>query len=289
MKRQYLMMAVLAAALVLPAVPAGADNVIYNGSDFWWTRGDGSTFSDFNQEPIPAGFFCGKSAPFTGRIVYQGVPLNTIGGKLGKVDTIVQRLDDATFNKNGVAATRIQMRALHLESVAPLKTACGKFNVVVRLEGEQPVTRMRIQRHSEDGGRFIAPIAVNVRMSFVPVSGKVREPLEITRSIRFQPVVIPWAFRSDDAKSFSRAGIFLVDTDVDGRPDTYLPGSSNFVAGMGSSQNKYETTPTLRRDDTYDEDGYIGWSHEAPAHVHTTAPPPSEPTEPTYPTGESFY
>lgn len=274
MKRQYLLMAVLAAVLALPAVPAGADDVIYNGSDFWWTRGDGSTFSDFNLEPIPAGFFCGKSAPFTGRIVYQGVPLDTAGGKLGKVDTIVQRLDDAAFNKNGFASTRLQMRALHLESVAPVKTACGKYNVVVRLDGEQPVTRMRILRRSEDGGRFIAPIAVNVRMSFVPVSGKVREPLEITRSIRFQPVVIPWAFRTNDAKSFSRAGIFLVDTDVDGRPDTFLPGTSNFIAGVPSSQGK--ALQQAQFDDTFDEDGYAGWSHQAPTHVHTTAPPPEE-------------
>jgi hypothetical protein len=268
MKRQYLMMAVLAAALVLPAVPAAADNVIYNGSDFWWTQGDGSTFSDFSQEPIPAGFFCSKSASFTGRIAYQGVPLNTVGGKLGKVDTIVQRMDDAVFNKSGVATTRIQMRALHLESIAPIKTACGKFNVVVSLEGEQPVTRMRIQRQSEDGGRFIAPVAVNVKMSFVPVSGKVREPLEITRSIRFQPSVIPWAFRSNEAKSFSRSGIFLVDTDVDGRPDTYLPGTSNFVAGLGSSQNKWVR-------DNVD----VIWDHVDPIHEHaTTTPPPTDPT-----------
>ena len=262
MKRQYLMMAVLAAALLLPAIPASADNVIYNGSDFWWTQGDGSTFSDFSLEPIPAGFFCGKSAPFTGRIAYQGVPLNTVGGKLGKVDTIVQRMDDATFNKNGVATTRIQMRALHLESIAPLKTACGKFNVVVSLEGEQPVTRMRILRQSAEGGRFIAPIAVNVKMSFVPVSGKVREPLEITRSIRFQPVQIPWTIRSNDAKAFSRSGVFLVDTDIDGRPDTFVPGTSNFAAGRPGSQDKVYLYPTISDDFVY--------NHKEPQHVHTT-------------------
>jgi hypothetical protein len=140
----------------------------------------------------------------------------------------------------------------------------------VSLDGEQPVTRMRIQRQSEDGGRFIAPIAVNVKMSFVPVSGKVREPLEITRSIRFNPSVIPWQFRSNEAKSFSRSGIFLVDTDVDGRPDTYLPGTSNFVAGLGSSQNKWV------RDDV---DVISVWDHEDPIHEHaTTTPPPIDPT-----------
>jgi hypothetical protein len=243
-------------ALVLAASPAmAADNVIFNGSDLWVTPADGSTFADFSQEPIPAGFFCSKSAPFTGRITFKGLPLATSEGSLGKVDTIVQRLDDAAFNKRGIATTRIQMRALLLESIAPVKTACGSFRVKVQLEGAQPITRMRIERQSEDGGRFSAPIAVNVRMSFLPVSGKAHERLEVTRNIRFRPSPIPWSLHTGDSRGLEKAGVLLVDTDGDGRPDTYLPGTSNFAAGVRAPGDK----------------SCVSWDHQAPTHTHSTS------------------
>jgi len=111
-------------AFALAAAPALAlDSTIYNGIDLWTTRGDGATFADFATNPIPAGFFCAKSAAFSGRIPMQGVPLATgVPGVLGKTDTIVQRLDDAVFNKKGVAFTRLQVRAMTFMSIAPVKT-----------------------------------------------------------------------------------------------------------------------------------------------------------------------
>src|SRR4029079_13519646 len=117
------------ALLALAALPAAAaDRVIYNGVDLWNTPGGGTTFANFARNPIPAGFFCEKSEPFSGRIVFRGVPVATgTPGALGKTDTIVQRLDDAVFNKNGVAGTRVQVRAMTFESVAPVATACGPF------------------------------------------------------------------------------------------------------------------------------------------------------------------
>lgn len=252
------MMCLLAMALAVGPVLA-ADNVIFNGSDFWVTPADGGTFADFTQEPIPAGFFCSKSAPFTGRITFKGVPLTTAEGPLGRIDTIVQRLDDAHFNKRGVATTRIQMRALLLESIAPVKTACGSFRVKVRLEGVQPITRMRIERQSEDGGLFTSSLAVNVRMSFLPVSGRTNERLEVTRNIRFRPSVIPWSIRNGDTGGFEKTGVLLVDTDGDGRPDTYLPGTSNFAAGARRSGNKECDT----------------FSHQDPYHRHLQVSDPS--------------
>src|SRR5262245_16632259 len=83
------------ASVVLIAAPAfAADRVIANGIDLWTTRGDGSTFADFSIESLPAGFFCSKSAPFTGQVVLRGVPIATgQPGVLGTTDTIVQRLD----------------------------------------------------------------------------------------------------------------------------------------------------------------------------------------------------
>ncbi|HEY9420289.1 MAG TPA: hypothetical protein VIW92_02655, partial [Thermoanaerobaculia bacterium] len=105
-----------------------ADRVIQNGIDAFSTPGDGSTFVDFAKKPIPAGFFCPGSAPFTGKVAFKGEPIVTgTPGALGTTDTIVQRLDDAAFNKRGVARTRVQFRALSLKSLAPLATECGKF------------------------------------------------------------------------------------------------------------------------------------------------------------------
>ncbi|HEX4963971.1 MAG TPA: hypothetical protein VF173_24305 [Thermoanaerobaculia bacterium] len=221
-------------ALALVAAPALAlDSTIYNGIDLWTTRGDGSTFADFAAHPIPAGFFCAKSAAFTGRIPMQGVPLATsVPGVLGRTDTIVQRLDDAVFNRKGVASTRLQVRALNFVSIAPVQTACGAFNASLMLDGEQPITRMQIVRENAQGGHFSAPISVNVKISFTPVGRAVTESLEIRKMVRFPPLPNQrWS--SLPAQSYPQLkGFVLVDTDGDHVPDTYLPGISNFGVGQ---------------------------------------------------------
>lgn len=232
------------ALLLLIALPvAAADRVVQNGIDLWVTPGDGRTYIDFATIPLPAGFFCFKSAPFTERIVFQGVPVATgEAGVLGKTDTIVQRLDEAVFDKNGVARTRIQVRALHFESVKPVQTACGAFNVEVRLAGEQPVTNMRIVRDSAKGGRFFAPIAVNGKVVFTPAAGGSSEILEITRNVRFPADQgIAWADRYPTKPGILGAGFVQVDTDNDRRPDTYLPGiTANFAAGISSRPGAHD-------------------------------------------------
>jgi len=219
---------------VLVAVPAlAADRVIYNGIDLWRTVSNGQTYADFAKTPIPAGFFCFKSEPFSGRIPFRGVPVATsVPGALGATDTIVQRLDDAVFNRMGVAQTRLQVRAMNFEGLAPVKTACGDFVAKLSLDGEQPVTTMRIIRENAKGGRFLAPISVNVKISFAPVGRPATEPLEIRKEVRFPPLPNQrWV--SLGAQSQSKAlGFVLVDTDGDRAPDTYLPGTSNFGVGI---------------------------------------------------------
>jgi hypothetical protein len=231
-------------ALVVLSLPVlAADRTIYNGSDLWMTKGDGSTFADFSKEPLPAGFFCSKSETFTGRIVMKGIPIATGQPKvLGNTDTIVQRLDNAVFNKHGVAVTRIQIRAMQFQSVAPVQTACGQFNAYVTLDGEQPITTMRIVRDNEKGGRFFAPIAVNVKISFKPVGRVTTEALELRKALRFPPAVnAQWsAARYTGAP---RESFVKVDTDGDGVPDTFLPGTSNFAAGRPSVPQKAVAQP----------------------------------------------
>lgn len=209
-----------------------ADQVIQNGIDAWVTTKDGSTFVDFAKTPLPAGFFCANSEPFTGRVAFQGEPVVTgTPGALGTTDTIVQRLDDAAFNKRGVAVTRVQFRALSLKSIAPIQTACGQYTATARLDGIQPITRMVITREDKDGGRFSAPLALNVKVSFQPVGRVTGEALEIPVEVRFPAIPLPW--RSKTVAPVP-AGFVLVDTDGDRVADTYLPGTSNFIAGQSS-------------------------------------------------------
>lgn len=208
-----------------------ADRVLQNGVDVWRTPADGSTFVDFAKTPIPAGFFCPGSAPFTDKVALRGEPIvtGTPGAFGGTADTIVQRLDDAVFNKQGVARTRIQFRALSLKSIAPIETECGKFTIFATLDGVQPITRMVITRESKTGGRFTAPLALNVKVRFEPVGQVTKEALEIPVTVRFPGTVkMPWHKATAPVPS----GFVLVDTDGDRVADTYLPGSSNFIAGM---------------------------------------------------------
>ena len=215
----------------LSASAFAADRVIQNGIDVWATSDDGSTFVNFAKTPIPAGFFCPGSAPFTGKVAFKGEPLVTgTPGALGATDTIVQRLDDAAFNKKGVAVTRIQARALSLKSLAPIETECGQFNVTASLDsGVQPITRMVITRENEKGGRFSAPLSLNVKVRFEPVGRVGGESLEIPVEVRFAASRnVPWQTKTAAPVP---AGFVLVDTDGDRVADTYLPGTSNFIAG----------------------------------------------------------
>jgi hypothetical protein len=239
MKRSFVCVLTLT---VLAALPAAAASVrsIQNGIDVWHTAGDGTTFVKFDKNPIPKGFFCAKSAAFTGRIVLQGRPLTTgTPGELGGADTIVQRLDDATFDGRGEATTRIQLKALQLESVAPIKTACGDFNVRVALNGTQPTTKMRIIKESETGGRFVAPLKVQYRVSFFPVAGAPTQRIELVRSFTLAPATNATWGAVEKGRAGSRQATLLVDTDGDQVPDTYLPKTSgNFQPGW---------TPALER------------------------------------------
>ena len=229
--RRFLVAALIVSSLAAPAF--AADRVIQNGIDAWVTMRAGATFVDFARNPIPAGFFCAGSAAFTGKVEFRGEPIATdIPGAFRNADTIVQRLDDAVFDRRGVATTRLQVRALSLKSVQPIQTSCGKFDLSVRLDGAQPTTRMRIVRENDNGGRFTAPLALNTKVSFTPVGRANGEVLELAVPVRFQATPnVPWSTR-DSAPLV--AGFVLVDTDGDRTPDTYLPGTSNFIAGKPS-------------------------------------------------------
>lgn len=242
------------ALLALVTVPLSAQ-IIEQGTDLWRTHGDGSTSASFALDPLPAGFFCAGSAPFAGKIAFRGVPVATEpAGVLKATDTVIHRLDDAEFDEYGVAVTRIQMAAMQFEGVERLRNECGTFRVGVELDGEQPITEMKVIREEDNGGRFVAPIHVNVNITFTPVDHG-GTTLQVSRQLRFGPAAnAVWSTRPE-LGSPSVSGEFQVDTDHDGLVDTLLPGTSRaFFAGstVGLDRSK---GPLHRRQGLSAQDG----------------------------------
>lgn len=237
--RNRTVLIMLVSSLLLGLAPLSADSVVQRGVDVFTTAGDGRTFYDFSQNPIPAGFFCERSKVFTGRVEFKGLPLATkVPEALWGADTVIERLDNAAFDDQGVAVTRLRFRALSLVSTAPVKTTCGAYHVYVSLAGKQRVTTMRIVRTQEGGGHFIAPLAVDVRMTFIPVKpARVKAPrkLELMAGFTFPAQSLPWSFRS--GVQAKKIGAAVVDTDGNLAPDTLVPGTSNFAAGRSPDRN----------------------------------------------------
>src|SRR6476661_4847127 len=178
------------AAVILALIagsPAFAGEVVHKGVDLWMTV-TGFAQTSFADEPIPAGFFCENSQPFTGKVTFKGAPLGVEpAGSLGSIDTVVRRLDDAKFDAKGEATTRIQLMALSLVSSKPIETSCGPYNVAVNLTGKQPLTTMRIFQSDAFGGTYTAPLALNVKAVFTPVNGDPKGRREFTRRIDLGP------------------------------------------------------------------------------------------------------
>lgn len=261
--------------LGLLAVPAMAGSgVIDNGIDIWYTPGDGTSWENFESDPIPADFFCSGSEAFTGQIVWKGAPLVTSPpDALGSADTIIRRLDDAVFDRQGVAETRIQFAALSLVSVQPIRTSCGFFDARATLAaGEQPVTNMRIVRDRKGGGYFEAPLALQARLSFTPVQRRSSRRLEIVRTVTFLPEgEFLWSRQPREGDALKLKGFVLVDTDGDRQADTFIPGTS---------RNFFPNGPAARSLQTPDKavTGCQGGCHAGDTSCHCSGPVPSETT-----------
>lgn len=178
MRRSGLVL-VLCTLLAMAALPAGAAQKpvdrVPAGLDYWQTLSFGATAYSFARDPLPAGFFCAGSAPFTGQVLFEGVPLRTDpAGILGTTDTVIERLDDAVFNAKGVATSRLRARALNLRGTEPVKTACGSFKVTASLTEDQPVTSITFHRQHKAGGLFNADLRLRIRIDFTHLqTGKV--------------------------------------------------------------------------------------------------------------------
>src|SRR3954454_9524698 len=185
-----LIRSVVGAALILALIsgsPLLAGEPIHNGVDLWMTVA-GFAQTGFTNEPLPAGFFCEGSQPFTGTVKLKGAPLTVAPtGSLGAIDTVVRRLDDAKFNAKGEAATRIQLMGLSMVSLKPIETSCGKYDVAISPAGKQPVTLMKIFQSDAFGGTYSAPLAINGKILFTPVNGDLSGRREVIRRVDLGP------------------------------------------------------------------------------------------------------
>jgi len=121
--------------------------------------------------------------------------------------------------------------ALSLTSIEPVNTECGQFQADIRLEGEQPLTSMQIQRRDADSGTYSSQLSVNARVTFTPLSGK-GEPLSLLQQVRFAANHgAPWA-RTPGQTSRPVADYARVDVDGDGQAETVIPSPSNFYPGL---------------------------------------------------------
>ncbi len=171
-------MLILCTMVVMAALPAAGQKPIDRvpaGVDYWQTLSSGATAYNFEKQPLPAGFLCAGSDPFRGVVYFEGVPLRTEpAGILGTTDTVVERLDDAVFDRHGIAKARLRARAMNIQSTSPIKTACGDFKVTATLTEDQPVTSITFQRQNKFGGVFEADLRLKIRIDFTNLqSGKV--------------------------------------------------------------------------------------------------------------------
>lgn len=273
-RKESLYLALVSVALLALAPTALAGNVIYAGIDAWITPADGSTFASFKDDPIPAGFFCNESEIFDGVIAFKGKPVAVVPeGSLGGADTVVLRTSDAVFDAQSLTMTQSQVKALNLVSIDPVITSCGRFDVSVTLNGEQPLTDMVIVEESRYGGSYRAPLVVNVTMAFTPVEDPDAVPLVFGRVVDLMASpTSTWAYLG----GIESNGSVELDTDGDAVVDLLVPGTSNFSAGYVQVDDLQRDCEPICHCDPYSTDPSTPSCYCA--HLHCILPAGCEPT-----------
>jgi len=244
-------------ALLLTAAAFAQKDAIAPGYDIWHTAGEGQTFMDFADNPIPAGFFFEGSEAFTGRVNFVGVPLATQPvNALNGVDTIVERLDTAAFDDQGTAVSGLRIKALRMAASQPIDIDGTLWDLSVGLADVQPVTQIVYVLQDEASGHYYPDLVVNVRLTFThQVNRKLTRTLE--RTIHFgDNTEVPFSLTAPDspdaAKARDRLSGVLVDVDGDGIAESALHlDSRSFAAMMISALD------------------YCELCHCTPAHGHT--------------------
>lgn len=237
--KKYIVCALALVSLVASTAREAASQPppIVRGVDVFQTStGSSPTFFDFSSNPIPAGFFCTGSAPFTGVITFQGVPLTTSpAGVTANGDTVVERLANGVFSSSGTATIPLIVRALRLAGTNTISIFCpGVGTTVWRVStclcGTQPTTNITVGVDQTCGcGHFNGALQLNVCVTFTNVAnGTVRGP--IRQTIRLNVVNSAWCPTPGPGEPVIGAP-FAVDTNCDNVPDLSVPGTTNFHKG----------------------------------------------------------
>lgn len=176
------------------------EDIVPAGFDLFET--DSSTsFQDFSETPIPAGFFDQGSEPFVGRITFEGVPIDP--AQLGTTDTIVERQTDALLPPPYPSSDTIpiELVELSLVSVEPIVVQVGRttqvwdVNVgvsrVVNSTGEMTITKV-----DNGGGTFSSTLYVQPVFTFTRLKDGAVRQLD-TGALRLPPLEfvakdVPW-------------------------------------------------------------------------------------------------
>ncbi len=250
--------------LTLLAAPLLAQKTaVAPGYDLRKTVGDGATYMSFVNSPIPADFFFEGSEAFTGKIEFNGVPLATQPlNALGGADTIIERLDAGVFNDEGVAVSRLRIKALSLVAADPIEVNGSLWDVTASLTEKQPVTEITYFQRGKDAGVYHADLVVNVRLTFTHRTVK-KLAYTLDRTVHFTDYY-ETPFRLTDPGSRMKARpTVMFDANGDGVAETAL-------APIQSLAPAFITRNILTQILTEEE---LMEVHSNPDHVHTTENP----------------
>ncbi|HYO13911.1 MAG TPA: hypothetical protein VE685_12015 [Thermoanaerobaculia bacterium] len=248
-----------------------AQPIIRHGIDAFRTPSIPPTDMDFGTDPIPAGFFCSGSEPFTKTLHLVGVPVDTVPANvLNGADTVIERLQDVNLI-SGSGSTAVVVRALRLTGADTIIVSCPdegetEWKVDACLCGNQPTSQLHLTFDAACGcGVANGSLRLNVCLRFTRVdTGEVLGPL--SRPVELLVQNMPWCEKAGPGH-LSVAGPISVSsgcTDCDQKASS-LPGTSNFYPGLSCS------TQTV---DCWTLFGHLTRCHNSntPGHPHCVNP-----------------
>src|SRR4051794_33185056 len=170
-------------AVLLAALPGWAQD-IPAGDDTWNSIGSGSTTVTLSAADWKA--LCGVTVgDTTVSLVGQNIP------GLGTADTVVTRLDGASFGTGNTANVKIQLKQLSL--VNDGSHPCSPLTIRVTQDTTQSIGTMTITRTSAAGGTFTAKVPVAAVVQAVDGSGTVKGTTYLS-GVLGDDSTSPWAY-----------------------------------------------------------------------------------------------
>lgn len=178
---------------LLCALPLVAQD-IPPGDDVWDSLGGGATEVTLSSADWKA--LCGVSVPDT-PVQLKGY---NIAG-LGTGDTVVTRLDNASFESGNTATVAIQLKDLSF--VNDGTHPCSPLTIRVTDAGSQALGTMTITRTSSAGGSFTARVPVNAVIEAVDSNGVVKGSTAVS-GVLGDDGTSPWAYATGTSATTSQ-------------------------------------------------------------------------------------